>query len=120
MDLNTLQQNAAAFDDIYPNGGSLSDFPAIGGSRNSCQSIKYKIHVRVHQRTGKKSITTVVGLADDLNIKRICKAFKKNFNCNGVVKSNEDVGGVIQLSGDQRTNVKSFLVDQETSPKVAT
>lgn len=72
-----------------------------------------KVHVRVQQRNGRKCITTVAGLADDLDIKRICKAFKKNFSCNGAVQKDEDVGEVIQLSGDQRTNVKDFLVDQE-------
>jgi translation initiation factor 1 len=72
-----------------------------------------KVHVRVQQRNGRKCITTVAGLADDLDVKRICKAFKKNFSCNGAVQKDEDVGEVIQLSGDQRTNVKAFLVDQQ-------
>mmetsp|Transcript_62218 Transcript_62218/g.178991 ORF Transcript_62218/g.178991 Transcript_62218/m.178991 type:complete len:110 (+) Transcript_62218:291-620(+) len=72
-----------------------------------------KVHVRVQQRNGRKCITTVAGLADDLDIKRICKAFKKNFSCNGAVQKDEEIGEVIQLSGDQRTNVKDFLVDQE-------
>lgn len=72
-----------------------------------------KVHVRVQQRSGRKCITTVQGLADDLDVKRICKAFKKNFSCNGAVQKDEESGEVIQLSGDQRTNVKSFLVDQE-------
>jgi len=76
-------------------------------------SAEEKVHVRVQQRNGRKCITTVAGLADDLDIKRICKAFKKNFSCNGAVQKDEEVGEVIQLSGDQRTNVKEFLVDQE-------
>jgi translation initiation factor 1 len=76
-------------------------------------SAEEKIHVRVQQRNGRKCITTVAGLADDLDAKRICKAFKKNFSCNGAVQKDEEVGDVIQLSGDQRTNVKQFLVDQE-------
>ena len=29
------------------------------------------------------------------------------------------MGEIIQLSGDQRTNVNSFLVDQEIAPEVA-
>lgn len=33
-----------------------------------------KVHIRVQQRNGRKCITTVQGLADDLDIKRICKA----------------------------------------------
>jgi translation initiation factor 1 len=73
----------------------------------------------VQQRNGRKCITTVAGLANDLDIKRICKAFKKNFSCNGAVQKDEDAGGeVIQLSGDQRTNVMEFLVDQEICPKL--
>ena len=72
-----------------------------------------KVHVRVQQRNGRKCITTVQGLADDLDVKRICKAFKKNFQCNGAVTKDSEMGEIIQLSGDQRTNVNSFLVDQE-------
>ena len=47
-----------------------------GGGGTSSEE---KVHVRVQQRNGRKCITTVAGLADDLDIKRICKAFKKNF-----------------------------------------
>mmetsp|Transcript_1421 Transcript_1421/g.1939 ORF Transcript_1421/g.1939 Transcript_1421/m.1939 type:complete len:109 (-) Transcript_1421:339-665(-) len=89
-----------AFDDAGDNGG--------GGGEE-------KIHVRVQQRNGRKCITTIAGLAEDLDVKRICKAFKKNFSCNGAVQKDEEAGEVIQLSGDQRTNVKAFLVDQEIS-----
>lgn len=76
-----------------------------------------KVHVRVQQRNNRKCITTVAGLADDLDVKRICKAFKKNFSCNGALQTDEEVGEVIQLSGDQRTNVMEFLVDQEICHK---
>jgi translation initiation factor 1 len=67
----------------------------------------------VQQRNGRKCITTVAGLLDDLDIKRICRAFKKNFSCNGAVQKDEDGKEVIQLQGDQRTSVKEFLVHQE-------
>ena len=67
-------------------------------------STEEKVHVRVQQRNGRKCITTVAGLADDLDIKRICKAFKKNFSCNGAVQKDLEVGEVIQLSGDQRVS----------------
>ncbi|CAM9637835.1 unnamed protein product [Chrysoparadoxa australica] len=72
-----------------------------------------KIHVRVQQRSGRKCITTVAGLAEDLDVKRILKAFKKNFSCNGAIVKDAEVGEVIQLSGDQRTNINEFLVDQQ-------
>ncbi len=88
---------------------AFEDANDIGATANSSD----KVHVRVQQRNGRKCITTVAGLADDLDIKRIWKAFKKNFSCNGAVQKDEEAGEVIQLSGDQRANVKAFLVDQE-------
>jgi len=86
---------------------------AFEDAGDGAQQSADKVHVRVQQRSGRKCITTVAGLADDLDVKRICKAFKKNFSCNGAVQKDEESGEVIQLSGDQRTNVKDFLVDQE-------
>jgi len=91
----------------------LQSIDAFEDAADGANATADKVHVRVQQRNGRKCITTVAGLADDLDVKRICKAFKKNFSCNGAVQKDEDAGEVIQLSGDQRTNVKSFLVDQE-------
>lgn len=93
---------------LFPFTDAFEDAGDKGGV-----SSEDKVHVRVQQRNGRKCITTIAGLADDLDVKRICKAFKKNFSCNGAVQKDEEAGEVIQLSGDQRTNVKSFLVDQE-------
>lgn len=92
---------------------TLTITDAFEDAGDGAQQSTDKVHVRVQQRSGRKCITTVAGLADDLDIKRICKAFKKNFSCNGAVQKDEDGSEVIQLSGDQRTNVKEFLVDQE-------
>lgn len=69
-----------------------------------------KVHVRLQQRNGRKCISTIQGIADDLDINRILKAFKKKFNCNGSIMRDDRMGDIIQLSGDQRTNIKSFLV----------
>jgi|EP00341_Mesodinium_pulex_P002227 translation initiation factor 1 len=72
-----------------------------------------KIHVRVQQRNGRKCITTVAGLPDDLDLKKITRALKKTFQCNGTVHNDEESGEIVQLSGDQRTNIREFFVDQE-------
>lgn len=72
-----------------------------------------KIHIRMQQRSGRKCITTVEGLADDLDLLKITKALKKTFKCNGSVNQDPELGEIIQLSGDQRTNVREFFVDQE-------
>ena len=77
---------------------------------NSLQ--KSKVHIRVQQRNGKKCITSIEGLDEDLDQKRICKYMRKVFNCNGNVISDELRGDVIQLQGDQRDNVRTFLLEQ--------
>ena len=98
---------------ICPPSAHCASTDAFEDAGDGARSSEEKVHVRVQQRSGRKCITTVAGLADDLDVKRICKAFKKNFSCNGAVQKDEDDSEVIQLSGDQRTNVKEFLVDQE-------
>lgn len=70
-------------------------------------------HIRIQQRNGRKSITTVQGLAEDLNLKLILKTWKKSFTCNGAIVNDEEHGKVIQLQGDQRENVRDFLVSEE-------
>jgi translation initiation factor 1 len=67
----------------------------------------------VQQRNGRKCITTVQGLADDLDILKIAKALKKTFKCNGAILNDPELGEILQLSGDQRTNIREFFVDQE-------
>ncbi len=72
-----------------------------------------KIHVRVQQRNGRKCITTIQGLADDLDIKKISRALKKTYQCNGSITNDPELGEILQLSGDQRTNVRDFFVREE-------
>lgn len=74
---------------------------------------KSKIHIRVQQRNGRKCITTIEGLEEDLDTKRICKAMKASFNCNGNVIQDEEKGDIIQLQGDQRVTSRDWLLAQE-------
>lgn len=76
-------------------------------------------NIRVQQRNGKKFITTIQGLATDLNIKKLLKAFKRNFKCNGAIIEDPELGNIIQLQGDQRQNVRDFLIDEEINEKDA-
>lgn len=97
------------------------------------------MHVRVQQRNGRKSLTTVQGLKKDYSYNKILKDLKKEFCCNGTVVQDPELGQVqrgslfllvakfshlsvymlmsyllyfqvIQLQGDQRKNVATFLV----------
>ena len=56
-------------------------------------------------------------MASDLNLKRILKAWKKSFTCNGAIVDDDEHGKVIQLQGDQRMNVRDFLVAEEINRK---
>mmetsp|Transcript_4298 Transcript_4298/g.4957 ORF Transcript_4298/g.4957 Transcript_4298/m.4957 type:complete len:115 (+) Transcript_4298:122-466(+) len=70
------------------------------------------IHVRVQQRNGRKSLTTVQGIDQNFDYKKVVKEFKKKFCCNGTVVDDTELGKVIQLQGDQRKNVQTFLVTE--------
>lgn len=67
------------------------------------------IHIRIQQRNGRKTLTTVQGLSSDYDLKKIVKVCKKEFACNGTVVEHPEYGEVIQLQGDQRGLIKDFL-----------
>ena len=50
------------------------------------------VHVRVQQRNGRKSLTTVQGLKKDYSYNKILKDLKKEFCCNGTVVQDPDLG----------------------------
>lgn len=68
------------------------------------------IHIRIQQRNGRKTLTTVQGIAKEYDLKKIARAFKKEFACNGTVVEHAEYGEVIQMQGDQRENAKQFLI----------
>ena len=94
MDLNNLDNK----NDIFKGEGEI---------------IRNKVHIRKTQRNGRKCITTVEGLENDLDKKKITKALKKIFKCNGALMKDDNEQDVIQLSGDQRNNVKDFLTSEQ-------
>ncbi|PRP87735.1 translation factor [Planoprotostelium fungivorum] len=70
------------------------------------------IHIRINQRTARKTLTTVQGLPKELNYDKVLKALKQKFCCNGTIIEHEELGKVIQLQGDQRKNCQEFLVEE--------
>lgn len=42
---------------------------------------------------------------------------KKVFNCNGNIAEDDEMGEVIQLQGDQRQNVREWLIENEVVTK---
>ncbi|CAB1439702.1 unnamed protein product [Pleuronectes platessa] len=69
------------------------------------------IHIRIQQRNGRKTLTTVQGISSQYDKKKLVKAFKKKFACNGTVIEHPEYGEVIQLQGDQRKDICKFLTD---------
>lgn len=87
-------------------------FKDVEGEEKKDASNQEYVHIRVQQRNGRKSITTVQGLQKGFDYKKVLKAFKKEFCCNGSVVEDKEHGQVIQLQGDQRKNVSHFLVEE--------
>ncbi|CAO1635784.1 unnamed protein product [Jaminaea pallidilutea] len=69
------------------------------------------VHIRIQQRNGRKTLTTLQGLPKEYDVKKILKAFKKDFACNGTLVEDPELGEVIQLQGDQRQKIAAFLVE---------
>jgi translation initiation factor 1 len=72
-----------------------------------------KVTIAMQKRNGKKCITTITGMAEDLDLKLILSHIKKTHNCNGAVVKDEKFGEIITLSGDQRENFYNFLIEEE-------
>jgi|TARA_B000000475_G_C15786066_1_gene361508 translation initiation factor 1 len=71
----------------------------------------------VQQRNGRKSLTTVQGLNPKINKKLVLKDLKKKFNCNGCIVEDPDHGDIVQLQGDQRKQIATFLLEAKISKK---
>ncbi|KAF2021726.1 eukaryotic translation initiation factor SUI1 [Aaosphaeria arxii CBS 175.79] len=71
------------------------------------------IHIRIQQRNGRKTLTTVQGLPKKFDQKKILKVIKKQFACNGTIVTDTEMGEVIQLQGDQRKDVQEFLTNKK-------
>ncbi|EXC05100.1 Protein translation factor SUI1-1-like protein [Morus notabilis] len=83
---------------------------AEANAEDSGAGSKEYVHIRIQQRNGRKSLTTVQGLKKEFSYNKILKDLKKEFCCNGTVVQDPEQGQVIQLQGDQRKNVSTFLI----------
>jgi translation initiation factor 1 len=72
-----------------------------------------KVTICVQKRNGRKCITTITGMADDLDLKKIVSHVKKTYSCNGSIIKDDKYGEVITLSGDQKENFYNFLIKEE-------
>jgi translation initiation factor 1 len=71
------------------------------------------VHIRMQQRNGRKCITTVEGLPENHDLKKILKHTKKLFSCNGSISNDDNGLKVLQLQGDKRKELCDFFVTQD-------
>jgi translation initiation factor SUI1 len=76
-----------------------------------------KVTIHVEKRNGKKCITNVIGMADDLDLHKILSYLKKKHNCNGSILKDETHGEIMSFSGDQKENIYNFLINEEIYKK---
>lgn len=70
-----------------------------------------KLHLRLQQRTTRKCVTTLEGINEEHDWKKIVRSMKKKFSCGGAIKRDNDDKPVLTLFGDQRENIIDYLVD---------
>jgi len=85
--------------------------PFVDAANGEDHAGEHMVHIRIQQRNGRKTLTTVQGLDEEFDKKKIVRACKKTFCCNGTVVEHPEYGEVIQFQGDQRNNICSFLND---------
>jgi translation initiation factor 1 len=67
------------------------------------------VHIRSQQRNGKKSITIIQNMPDTYDLKKLVKALRKVYACNGSLTAHKIYGDVIMLQGDKRLDIYEFI-----------
>jgi translation initiation factor SUI1 len=76
-----------------------------------------KVTITVEKRGGKRFITNVIGMAEDLDLNKILSYLKKNHNCSGSIIKDEKYGEVMSFTGDQKENIYNFLINEQIYSK---
>ena len=75
--------------------------------------LSFKINIRVQQRNGRKSWTSIEGLENikDIDLKKFTKSVKKKLCCNGSIHTLDTTSEkVTQFQGDHREDIKNLLI----------
>jgi translation initiation factor 1 len=71
-----------------------------------------KIHIRT-QTMGRKCITTIDGLDEDLDLERIARAMKRAFHSSTKVTTNKEGAEIILLQGDKSDVIRAWLIESQ-------
>uniref|UniRef100_A0A0E0DJ71 Protein translation factor SUI1 homolog n=1 Tax=Oryza meridionalis TaxID=40149 RepID=A0A0E0DJ71_9ORYZ len=89
--------------------GTFDAFADAQGEDAAAAAGDYYVHVRVQQRNGRKTLTTVQGIGGEYNYAKVLRDLKRELCCNGTVVEDKELGKIIQLQGDHRNSVSDFL-----------
>ena len=98
FNLLLFQKNMARFENLK----AYNPFDDTTGDDDAGPGDQGLVHIRIQQRNGRKTLTTVQGLSSEYDFKKIVKVAKKEFACNGTVVEHSEYGEVIQLQVNKR------------------
>jgi len=75
------------------------------------------IHLRVYQRNARKRLTTVSGINEKYELKKLVRTWRKYFSCSGSIKKTKQGEKYIELFGDQREGVEKYLIKNNIANK---
>lgn len=90
-------------------------FDEVDGNENGV--VQEDVHIWLRQRTGRKYITEVEGLAPDLDLKKIMKYWRHEFSTSVAKTKNKDGKKIIRLQGDKRDLIFNFLINENIIDK---
>ncbi|KAJ2658553.1 Eukaryotic translation initiation factor eIF-1 [Coemansia sp. RSA 1200] len=113
-DLEAMMANdGGAFVDPFDSKDQFGVIDAFEETTEEKETGMDYIHLRIRLRKSRKMLTTIQGLPEMFDYKKLVKYFKNTFACMGVIIDDKNYGKVIQLSGDQRQKVREFLIAEE-------
>jgi len=76
------------------------------------------IHIRIQQRTANKKITTIQNIdkISTIDLDYFLRTVRKYCDCGGSIIKHKQFGLVIQLQGDQREKIKTYLKNNNLVP----
>lgn len=87
----------------------MSNKPYLVRPCHLIQSMENLVHIRIQQRNGHITLTTIQGIPAKYDLKKINRYVKREFSCYGRVKEHPEFDEVLQLQGDQRKNICQWL-----------
>ena len=103
FNLLLFQKNMARFENLK----AYNPFDDTTGDDDAGPGDQGLVHIRIQQRNGRKTLTTVQGLSSEYDFKKIVKVAKKEFACNGTVVEHSEYGEVIQLQVNTRDHYQA-------------